>query len=334
MNIELFDKLKEANHAGLVLFSSGTTGEPKIVLHDWNKLVEKALKRPNEKYHNWVVLNMLGLDHIGGINTVLFCLANQCKLVIPESRTPKHVCKAIEEKSVNILPTTPSFLRMLLISGTYKDYDLSSLRLITYGTEPMENSLLIKLSTAFPRVKLKQTYGLTEVGILSTQSESRESLLMKVGGKGFETRIVDGLLQIKSDTAMLGYLNYPSPFTEDGWLITGDKVVTNGDFMQIVGRESDFINVGGEKVNPVMVEEAVCSLPGIEDCAAYPISNELLGQVVGITVYAKDKNPDMKVITRMCKLLLRNKLPRHAIPMEVRISTKPLITFRFKKSRK
>ena len=133
---------------------------------------------------------------------------------------------------------------------------------------------------------------------------------------------------------MLGYLNYPSPFTDDGWFQTGDKVLTKGEWLQIVGRESEFINVGGEKVNPIMVEEAVCALPGIEDCAAYPITNELMGQVVGITVYTKDKNPDPKVIYRMCKLLLRNKLPKHAMPMEVRLSDKPLVTMRFKKMRR
>ena len=326
-------KLQERKHAGLVLFSSGSTGEPKIVLHDWNKLVSKAMRKPNPAYKNWVVIGMLGMDHIGGVNTLLFCLANQCKLVFPESRTPNDVMQCIEMHGVNILPTTPSFLRMTIMRGAHRDFNTSSLRLITYGTEPMDDDLLLEVANAFPKAILKQTYGLTEVGILSTKSLNRNSLMMKVGGDGYHTRVVDGMLEIKSETSMVGYLNAEDPFTEDGWFKTMDRVVQEGDYLMILGRESDFINVGGDKVNPVDVEKAVCTIPGVIDCAAYAVQNEIMGQVVGVTVQTLDLT-NVSTLKRMIRQFLKTTLPKYAMPVQVKVTREPLTNDRMKKSRR
>lgn len=65
-------------------------------------------------------------------------------------------------------------------------------------------------------------YGMSEVGILRSRSRASDSLWVQVGGDGYETRVVNGMLQIRGRSTMLGYLNAPSPFTEDGWLMTGD----------------------------------------------------------------------------------------------------------------
>ena len=330
---DVIKKLQERKHAGLVLFSSGSTGEPKIVLHDWNKLVAKAMRKPNPAYRNWTVIGMLGMDHIGGVNTLLFCLANQCRLVFPESRTPNDVMKCIEHNKVQILPTTPSFLRMTLMRGAHRDFDTSSLRLITYGTEPMDDDLLALVSEAFPAAILKQTYGLTEVGILSTKSKNRGSLMMKVGGDGYQTRVVDGMLEIKAETSMVGYLNAPDPFTEDGWFKTMDRVVQDGDYLMILGRESDFINVGGDKVNPLDVEKAICTIPGILDCAAYGVPNEIMGQVVGVTIQTLELN-NVGTLKRMIKQFLKTTLPKYAMPVQVKVTREPLTNDRMKKSRR
>jgi acyl-CoA synthetase (AMP-forming)/AMP-acid ligase II len=250
-------------------------------------------------------------------------------MVIPKRRTVDAVLSEIVARKVNLLPTTPSFLRMLMVSGVYDQYDLSSLKLITYGTEPMDQALLAKLIETFPNIEFKQTYGLTETGILSTKGRDKTSLEMKINEA---TRVVDGCLQIKADTAMLGYLNYPSPFTDDGWYMTGDRVEVDGEYMRIVGRDSDFINVGGEKINPITVEEAVCSLPDIDDCAAFGVANELLGQTVGIKVWTEI--PDARILLQLIRKELRDKLPKKAIPTHIEIDNKPLISNRMKKLRR
>ena len=95
---------------------------------------------------------------------------------------------------------------------------------MTYGTEPMPESTLKAMHKILPNVRLKQTYGLSELGIMPTKSEDNTSLYMKLGGDGFETKIVDDILYIRAKSAMLGYLNAPSPFDKDGWFNTKDKV--------------------------------------------------------------------------------------------------------------
>ena len=118
---------------------------------------------------------------------------------------------------VELLPTSPTFLNLLLLSEEHQRHDLSSLKLITYGTEPMPAHTLQKVHALFPEVKLLQTYGLSELGILRSQSRESGSLWMRVGGEGFETKIVDGRLFIRASSAMLGYLNAPNPFDADGF---------------------------------------------------------------------------------------------------------------------
>ena len=116
------------------------------------------------------------------------------------------------------------------------------------GPQGMPESTLQHLHKVLPDVRLKQTYGLSELGILRSKSKSSDSLWVKVGGEDYETKIVDGILWIRARSAMLGYLNAPSPFTEDGWFITGDAVEVDGEYIKILGRKSELINVGGEKV--------------------------------------------------------------------------------------
>src|SRR4030095_13708529 len=116
--------------------------------------------------------------------------------------------------------------------------------------EPMTDSTLARLRQVFPTVELKQTYGLSELGIMRTKSRGSDSPFMQVGGEGYETRIVDGILWIRADSAMLGYLNAPSPFDANGWFNTGDEVEVCGEYLRVLGRRCEMINVGGEKVFP------------------------------------------------------------------------------------
>ena len=109
--------------------------------------------------------------------------------------------------------------------------------MVTYCTEVMLESTLLRFHELFPNIKLLQTYGLSEIGIMCSKSKSSDSLWVKIGGEDFKTRVVDGIPEIKAPSAMLGYLNAPSPFTNDGWFHTGDlgKIDENG-YLYITGR--------------------------------------------------------------------------------------------------
>ncbi len=314
---------------GLVLFSSGSTGKPKAALHNFAKLLEK-FKVPRNRMRTLVFLLF---DHIGGLNTLFYTLSNGGAIVVAQDRNPDVICKLIEKYKVELLPTSPTFLRLLLISEAYRNHDLSSLKLITYGTEVMPESNLKRLNQVFPNVRFLQTYGLSELGILRSKSKDSGSLWVKVGGEGFETKIVDGILWIKAESAMMGYLNAPSPFTEDGWFITGDAVEVDGEYIRILGRESEIINVGGEKVYPGDVESVIQLMDGVEDVLVSAEPNPIMGQIVKAQVKLNTGETTPQFRKRM-REFCREKLSENQIPQKIVLVDDKMHSDRFKKIRR
>jgi acyl-coenzyme A synthetase/AMP-(fatty) acid ligase len=326
---ELFERLRTAGRPGLVLFSSGSTGTSKAAVHDFVPLLEK-FKVPR---HALRTLTFLLFDHIGGVNTLLYVLSNAgCVVTVPK-RSPEVVCAAIERHRVQLLPTSPTFINLLLMSEAYKRHDLSSLEMVTYGTEVMPETTLERFHRLFPRVRLLQTYGLSEVGILRSQSRAADSLWVKVGGDGFETRVVDGMLQIRARSAMLGYLNAPSPFTPDGWLPTGDAVDVDGEYLRIRGRQSEIINVGGEKVYPAEVESVLQFMEGVKDVTVSGESNPITGHMVTARLRLTTTETLSEFRKRM-RLFCRDKLPAFKIPQKVVLVQEEMHGERFKKMRR
>jgi acyl-CoA synthetase (AMP-forming)/AMP-acid ligase II len=326
---ELYTGLRSARHPGLVLFSSGSTGASKAAVHDFVPLLEK-FRIPR---HALRTLTFLLFDHIGGVNTLLYVLSNAGCIVTLQARSPQAVCAAIERHRVQLLPTSPTFINLLLASEAYRDHDLSSLELVTYGTEVMPESTLARFHQLFPRIRLLQTYGLSEVGILRSQSRSSDSLWVKVGGEGFETRVVDGMLQIRAQSAMLGYLNAPSPFTADGWLATGDAVEVDGEYLRIRGRQSEIINVGGEKVYPAEVESVLQCMEGVRDVVVSAEANPITGQIVAAKVRLST-GETLPEFRRRMRLFCQDTLPAFKIPQKVLIVDEETHGERFKKMRR
>lgn len=325
---ELLRRLREARHPGLILFSSGSTGASKAVAHDLVPLLEK-FSVPRQTLRT---ITFLLFDHIGGINTLLYNLSNAGCVVTIEERLPDVVCAAIEKHKVQLLPTSPTFINLLLASEAYRRHDLSSLELVTYGTEPMPESTLERFHALFPKIRLLQTYGLSEIGILRSKSRASDSLWVKIGGDGFETRVVDGLLEIKAKSAMLGYLNAPSPFTEDGWFKTGDAVEVDGEYIRILGRKSELINVGGEKVYPAEVESVLQAMDGVENASVTGERNPISGQMVTAKVKLRT-NESVAEFRRRMYAHCQGKLARYKIPQKVVLVSEDMHGERFKKMR-
>ncbi len=313
---------------GMIFFSSGSTGLPKGILHDFGRIASKFLvqRRPV------VAIPFLMLDHFGGINTILSITSSLGTAVTVAQRSADHICSAIERHHVTLLPATPSFLTMLMASGLHRRYDLSSLTRITYGTEVMPQATLNRLRNAFPGVGLQQTYGLSELGVLHSQSRPDGSLWVRIGGDGFQTKVVDGVLFIKSEFAMLGYLNAPSNFDDEGWFNTQDRVEVDGEYFRILGRITDLINVGGQKVYPAEVEDVILSLDNVEDVSVYGEPHALLGNIVvaKISTIFKEEQGGLKMRVRMA---CRAHLASFKVPSKVVLAEAKLHTARHKKIR-
>jgi long-chain acyl-CoA synthetase len=323
----ILSRLVDRKHPGLVLFSSGSSGAPKGVVHDCAALLEK-FARPGKKK---TTLSFLLFDHIGGVDTLFNTLSSGGTLVTIQSRDPDTVCAAIAAHHVHTLPTSPTFLNMLLLSGAYLRHDLSSLRLVAYGTEPMPAPVLARLGEALPNVTLLQTYGLSELGVLRTRSREG-TLWVQFTGEGYETQIRDGVLWVRTPTSMLGYLNAPDKFDADGWFCTEDAVEVDGDYLRILGRTSDLINVGGRKVYPAEVEEVLLQLPNVRDVAVFGRPNPLTGQIVAtrINLVEPESLDDFK---RRMRIFCRDRLPSYKVPVHVEFTDDDQFGARMKKKR-
>lgn len=321
---KLINELRCKEKAGLVLFSTGTTGRPKAILHDLTLFLQRfETPRPTLK-----TINFLLFDHIGGLNTLLHTLFNKGTVVAPKSRYVKDILETCREHQIEVLPTTPTFLRMMLMSGLIPGSIPKTLRIITYGTERMDQPTLDALSELLPNVDFRQTFGMSELGIVRVKSKDRKSLFMKIGGEGVETRVVNNVLEIRSKTRMLGYLNADSPFDKDDWYNTKDIVEERDGYYKVIGRTSEVINVGGLKFMASEVERTVLQFKGIEIAKVEGKPNPITGQHVELTVQsALNKDIDKTKL----KAFLTSHLPKHMMPRRFKFST-IAVNHRFKRT--
>jgi acyl-coenzyme A synthetase/AMP-(fatty) acid ligase len=321
-------KLIERGHPGLVIFSSGSTGAPKAILHDLLATLEKFRKVRQEK----TTLTFLLFDHIGGIDTMLGTFGNGGAVVTVAERTPELVARAIEQHRVHTLPTSPTFLNLFLMSGVWQHHDLSSLKVIAYGTEPMPQGTLERLHEVFPEAALVQTYGMSELGVLRSRSRDTTSLWLKFTGEEFQVKVVDGTLWVKAQTAMLGYLNAPDLFDADGWLNTQDAVEVDGEYLRILGRASDLINVGGQKVYPAEVENLLLQMDNVADVAVFGKAHPMMGQIVAARFQLKEPEP-LDLFKRRMNAFGRERMAKYQVPVFVELASGEQHGVRFKKLR-
>ena len=323
---ELQNQLVASLTPGLILFTSGTTGKPKAILHD----LSKFLKRFETPRASLTTLNFLLFDHIGGLNTFLHTVFNNGTVIAIKDRSVEGVLRAIKKFNISVLPTTPTFLRMLLLS----DVDLSELnkqlKIVTYGTERMDQNTLDLLCEKMPDVDFRQTFGMSELGIVRVKSLARNSLFMKIGGEGIETKIENGALLIRSKTRMVGYLNAECPFDDNDWYDTGDIVESHEtfqDYLKVVGRKNEIINVGGLKFSAGYVEEIILSHPQVKHCKVSAATNPISGQHVEATL---ELNEGSDLDKESIKSYLKGKMERYMVPRRIKIE-KININHRFKR---
>jgi len=307
--------LAERGAAGLILFSSGTSGRPKAMAHDLPALLATyAERRPSQL----PVLALLGFDHIGGLNTLFGALAAGALVVVPADHSVAAVVAAIERHRVAVLPASPTFLNLLLAAGARTEA-LVSLRVITYGTEPMPEALLRRLREAFPRARFIQTFGTSETGVFRTTSPDAGSTYLRLDDPGLEWKVVADELWLRSRTQVAGYLNgVEGGFTADGWFRTGDKVEVRADgALRILGRLGEQINVGGEKLMPTEVEAVVLTVPGVADCRVGGEPSAVTGQTVVADVVLAPGG-EAETVRAAVRVACRERLSRHKVPTKVR----------------
>jgi acyl-CoA synthetase (AMP-forming)/AMP-acid ligase II len=327
----LLRQLRAGQEAGLIIFTSGSTGRPKAALQSAERLLRKFTKAGRRLR----TLAFLMFDHIAGLDTLFYTLANGATLVLTRQRDPGSILRLIDSQRVQVLPASPSFLRLLCLIEDEGRHDLSSLEVVTYGSEPMDPGTLKLMNARFPDVQLTQKYGTTETGSPRSISRGNDSLWVKLKGPqegGVETRIVAGMLWIRSESAILGYLNAPSPFDSDGWYCTGDLVEVDGEWLRFRGRASESINVGGEKVSPVEVEETIMELDCVRDAIVEGEPNILVGHIV-VAHVALAAPMSVREAARLIRQHCSTRLARYKVPVKIDIVDQLVTSGRHKKRR-
>ena len=330
----LLENLKKSNQSGLILFSSGSTGKPKAVVHNFDIFLEFY---SNKTYNPTNTISVFLPNHIAGIDVLLNVFGSGGTLIIPKSRNPQDILCALQDYKVEILPASPTLLRLLLISEI-EQFDLSALKLVVYGSENMPDSLLYALSQKMPNVRFKQSFGTSETNAIKTKSLPNSDYFKFVDT---DYKIIDNELYLKSKTQTLGYLNADnSAFDEEGYFATGDLVeviyINGEEYLRILGRSKEVINVGGEKVLPQEVENVILELPFIKDCLVYGEKNAITGQSVSIQVVLESNVEFSNIVElkKQIRLFCKDKLAPFKIPSKVEIVSSLNFSERFKKVRK
>ena len=267
--------------AQVVVATSGTSGPPKLVEHSWDSLLAAA--RLSEQWHGLSWLLVYDATRWAGTQVWLQALLTAGTLVVPASRAPDCVARAIVEEDVSILPATPTLLRRLLTSAESGLLSKMKLERITLGGEATDAQLLAKTQAAFPGVKVTHVYATTELGEVFRVTDGRAGFpaewLGKTlpGGVRLTTRR-DGelLVQLSRDTAEVA---------------TGDLVERRNDRCEFTGRRSDVIVVGGAKVYPRRVEDILRGVSGIADARVYGLPSAITGELVAAQIVLADPLP-------------------------------------------
>lgn len=323
----LLDRLRNAGRSGLILFSSGTTGLPKAMLHNLDTLIESYPVRDAKGFR---VVAFMGIDHIGGVDILLRAIASGSSLVIPGDRSPEAICRLVEEHRADVLPATPSFLNLLLLSGAWREHDLSSLRIIGFGAERMPETVLRRLREVFPQVTLQQKFGTSETNAVRTVNRPDNPSWIRIEDPAVQWKIVDGELWLHTPSRILGYLNAGNDRLEaDGWYRTGDLVEERDGYFRVIGRRESMINVGGEKVLPGEVETVIRQILEVADCRVFGEPNAILGQAVAAEVVWQGETSDdaIRRIRRHC----RTHLAPHKVPVKVRLVEQIALSDRYKR---
>jgi acyl-CoA synthetase (AMP-forming)/AMP-acid ligase II len=287
---EFPDRAGHANHSSVTILTSGTTGKPKAVRHTWASLCRPVRSGSADDQQRWLLSYRPHL--YAGLQVAMQCFANRGTLVVPASNSdPAEVAKLLVTEAVQFVSATPAYWRRMLMLADPATLRSAPLRQITLGGEVVDEQILQALHAAFPEARIVHIYATTELGRCFSVTDGRAGFpakfLQSVSPDGVDLKIESGELLARSANSMQGYHTGASSETSaasDGWRRTGDLVELRDDRVYFIGRSSDIINVGGNKVSPIEVEQVVRSVRGVRDVRVYGRRSSVVGQIVACDV--------------------------------------------------
>ena len=268
-----------------LVLTTGTTGAPRGVRHDWDRIVQAARRVKPEPAARWLLA--YGLHQFAGLQVLVHVFAAGATLVAPAPRRPREGLAAMRVHAVDHASATPTYWRFLLAEMRSDRGPVPGLKQITLGGEAIPGPLLDDLREAFPAAEVSQIYAASEFGASSSIRDGRPGLPTGLLERGDDAdvalKVVDGELWVRSRIGMLGYYG-EEPVDAAGWRATGDLVELDGDRIRFRGRTSEIINVGGVKVHPLPIEERIAAVAGVDVARVYARPNAMTGSIVAVEV--------------------------------------------------
>ena len=345
---EVFAEISE-DDTTILMYTAGTTGFPKGVMLSHLSFSSYMLENVSPANPESDECNILTvpLYHVAGIQAMMAAIYGGRTLVMERQFEPEEWMTLVETEKANRAMMVPTMLKQLLDHPNFKEHDLSSLRVITYGAAPMPLPVIRKALEEFPGVNFINAFGQTETAstitalgpedhVLTGTEEEKEKKLQRLASIGkpmadVEMKVIDddgnalgpnevGEILARGQRVMSGYWKdeekTAKTIDKDGWVHTGDVGYVDEDgYYFLSGRSSDMIIRAGENISPEELENVIREHPKVEDVAVIGVPDETWGEEPrAVVIPKKGEKPTEEEIMEWCRKGLASfKRPRTVV---------------------
>lgn len=292
-----------------IAFTSGSTGDPKGVMHTSNTLwgPDELLGEVCRLTEKDVMFIPSTIGHQLGYSLgVRMPILNGCKVVFLDHWDPVAAVELIAREGVTYLLSTPTFLMDLVAAPNREAHTLPSLRAWVLAGAVVPTALVEEVKVKIPHLQLGFTFGMTEMGGMIANAPggpADKGTSVGLPGKNVEVKVFgpdgqevgvgeDGELAMRTPALFIGYYKRPDLtdgcLTDDNFFLTGDQVRRDADgYIYVTGRIKDLIKRGGENISPVEIEEIVYRHPSVADVAIVGLPDARLGERICAVVVLK-----------------------------------------------
>lgn len=320
----------------ILMYTAGTTGKPKGVPLRHNGFVSYVLGNvePVNLDNSEKNILTMPLYHVAGMQSMLAAIYGGRTLVLMRQFEINDWFKTIQNEHINRAMLVPTMLKYIVDYPDFSSYDLSSLKVITYGAAPMPIDVISKAIKMMPWINFINAFGQTETAstiaalgpedhVIEGTDEEKEKKLRRLTqsiGKPLpdvEVKITDetgaevtrgtvGNIVARGPRVMTGYWQdeekTKQAFTSDGWLITKDRGWIDEDgYIYLMGRDDDIIIRAGENIAPGEIENVLAEHPAVEESAVIGVTDNEWGQVpVAVVVLKKGSSATSEELIEHC----------------------------------
>jgi acyl-coenzyme A synthetase/AMP-(fatty) acid ligase len=302
-----------------ILFTSGTTGRPKLVQHTLASLTGPLAEGP-VAVSDAIWSTFYDIRRYGGLQILLRALLGGGSLVLSQDgEAPSNFLVRAGAAGVTHLLGTPTHWRRALMSPAAAEIKPRYVRL---SGEIADQAILDQLARAYPAAALTHAYASTEAGVGFEVRDGREGFPASVLGSradGIEIKVVEGSLRLRSRRGAARYLGAgPALADDDGFIDTGDMVTERDGRYYFAGRRTGVINVGGQKVHPEEVEAVITRHPSVRMAQVRGRRSPITGTLVVAEIVLHTPSPPFAEIEREIIAACRAALPPHKVPAMLR----------------